>query len=235
MIIIEVCCITDLKGQKPGKKLLHHLSELSKQLLLRQAYDWLGGTASVLHSLYNYTAGIPAKTWHIRSHTAALLHNCGENSIRCQPEAPPLPMMTRRLPLFLTVILKTILIETFQGRRRCRGCSWRWGRGSSSWGGGEQTDTALFFFLHIVVHKSVSQPPTCTYHYVFMVVFGSYSFLAVKSGISLPHMVECPFPSPQYSEASLLIQFLHFFTEGGFFNFVRLSNWRQKLKCQFLK
>ena len=56
-----------------------------------------------------------------------------------------------------------------------------------------------------------------------------------KSDISLPHMVECPIPSPQYSEASLLIQFLHFFTEGGFFNFVRLSNWRQKLKCQFLE
>ena len=82
--------------------------------------------------------------------------------------------MTRRLPLFPTVILKTILIETFQGRRRCRGCSWRWGRGSSSWGGGEQTDTALFFFLHIVVHKSVSQPPTyisLCFHGCFWILF----------------------------------------------------------------
>ena len=45
-----------------------------------------------------------------------------------------------------------------QGRGCCRGCCRRRGRRSSSWRGGEPTNTALFIILHTLLHKSVSFP-----------------------------------------------------------------------------
>ena len=168
-----------------------------------------------------------------------------------------------------------------QGRRRCRRRCGRRGRGSSSRGGGEQTYTALFFFLHIVVHKSVSfymllktmmlriRLPITPYDSIII----SQTPMTNDHIIPRPNSTLRPYYDPQWfyydSPMTLFVSetwwrrvplvfpmwlsvpslplllsilqpvswssFCIFSLGGNSFNFVRLSNSRQKLKRQFNK